>query len=231
MQIVILAGGKATRLLPLTKTIPKSMIEIHGKPFLLHQIELLTKNNVNDIILCVGKSSKQIIDFFGNGEKFHVSMQYSIENEDCLLGTAGALKNAETKLDDNFFVMYGDSYLPINFRDIFGEFIKSDSLGLMTIYRNEQKFDKSNISVRDGIITSYYKSGKNDNLDYIDYGLLVLSKKTLDLIPSNDFVDLDFLINALIEKNELASYEVKNRFYEIGSFSGIEDFKNFIDVK
>ena len=231
MQIAILAGGKATRLYPLTKVIPKSMVKLYGKPFLTYQIELLRKNNVNDIILCVGTFSKQIIDYFGNGKNFGVSIKYSVEKSDKLLGTAGALKQAQEYLEKKFFVMYGDSYLPINFNDVFSKFTKSKKLGLMTIYENNNKFDKSNVAVHDNVITFYDKSGKNKSLRYIDYGLLVLNKQTLELIPSNEFVNLDFLIDALIEKNELYSYEVKNRFYEIGSLSGIKDFKNYIKSK
>lgn len=207
------------------------MIEFFGKPFLTYQIELLRKNNVNDIILCVGTFSKQIIDYFGDGKNSGVSINYSIEKPDKLLGTAGALKQAQEHLEEDFFVMYGDSYLPINFNDIFNEFKKSGKLGLMTVYENNNKFDKSNVAVHDGVITLYDKSGENKSLKYIDYGLLVLNKQTLELVPSNEFVNLDFLINELIEKNELYSYEVNERFYEVGSLSGMEDFKNYIKSK
>lgn len=207
------------------------MIEFYGKPFLTYQIELLRENNVNDVVLCVGTFSKQIIDYFGDGKKFGVFIKYSVEKPDKLLGTAGALKQAQEHLEKNFFVMYGDSYLPINFNDIFNEFKKSGKLGLMTIYENNNKFDKSNVAVHNNVITFYDKSGEKKSLRYIDYGLLALNIQALELVPHNEFVNLDFLINALIEKNELYSYEVKNRFYEIGSLSGIKDFKNYIKSK
>lgn len=231
LQIAILAGGKGRRLYPMTKAIPKSMIKICGKPFLAHQIELLKENNVENLIICVGTFSQQIIDYFGDGRKFGVSIKYSIEEPNNLLGTGGSLKNAQKYLKETFFVMYGDSYLPINFSTVFNEFKKSGKSALMTVYKNNNKFDTSNISVDNNIVTLYDKSGKNKNLKYIDYGLTVLKKQTLRMIPYNEFVSLDFFLNKLIERKELAAYEVKERFYEIGSISGIKDFESHIKSK
>lgn len=228
MQIVILAGGKATRLYPLTKTIPKSMVQIHGKPFFAYQIELLKKNNINDIIMCVGTFADQIKRYFGDGKDFGVSIRYSVEEPNNLLGTAGAIKNAQKYLDDSFFVMYGDSYLPVDFTRIFDEFSGIRKMGLMTVYKNDGRFDKSNVAIGNGIVTVYDKSGRFKDLRYIDYGLLVLEKQVIDFIPSNEFVNLEFVLNKLIEKEELASYEVAERFYEIGSRSGIKDFENYL---
>lgn len=231
LQIVILAGGKATRLYPLTKRIAKSMVMIYGKPFLEHQIELLKRNKIDEIVLCVGTFSDQIMEYFGDGKKFGISIKYSIEKQDMLFGTAGALKNAENLLDRFFFVMYGDSYLPVDFHEILSYFEKSGKMGLMSVYKNDDKYDKSNVAIKNGMIEIYDKSGKNEDLSYIDYGLLVLKKETIDLLPKHKFVNLDFLLNKLIEKKELVAYKVTERFYEIGSFNGINDFENYIKSK
>lgn len=231
MQIVILAGGKATRLYPLTKNIPKSMIKILGKPFLSYQLDLLKINKIKNIVLCLGTFSNQIIDYFGDGKRYEISIKYSVEEPNKLLGTAGALKKAEKILDDEFFVMYGDSYLPINFEIIFQEFKKSGKSALMTVYRNNNQFDKSNVDINDNIVVVYDKSDNSHNLKYIDYGLLVLKKSVLDIIPSNEFINLNYLICNLIEKKELASFEVSQRFYEIGTISGVNDFENYIKSK
>lgn len=231
MQIVILAGGKAIRLYPLTKHIPKSMIQILGKPFLSYQLDLLKINKITDVVLCLGTFSNQIIDYFGNGKRDKISIKYSVEEPDSLLGTAGALKKAEKILDDEFFVMYGDSYLPINFEMIFQEFKKSGKSALMTVYKNNNQFDKSNVDINDNIVIVYDKSDNSHNLKYIDYGLLVLKKSVLDIIPSNEFINLDYLICNLIEKKELVSLEVNQRFYEIGTISGVNDFENYIKSK
>jgi N-acetyl-alpha-D-muramate 1-phosphate uridylyltransferase len=229
LQIVILAGGKGTRLHPLTQTTPKNMIKVNGKPFLTYQIELLKKNNIYDIVICVGFFSEKIVNYYGDGKKFDVNIRYAFEKTDNLLGTAGALKNAEQYLKDEFFVMYGDSYLPVNFYKIFTEFKRSGKLGLMTIYKNVNKFDKSNTSIANGLVTNYNKSRERSDLQYIDYGLLVLKKKILENIIPQKVIDLDFIIKQLIEKKELAAYEVNERFYEIGSFSGIKDFEKYLD--
>ena len=226
-----MAGGKATRLYPVTKTVPKSMIKIYGKPFFTYQIELLKKNNINNIVMCVGTFSEQIMDYFGDGKKFGVSIKYSIEKPNNLLGTAGALKNAQQYLEDAFFVMYGDSYLPINFNIIYDTFEKSGKLALMTIYKNNNNFDTSNVAINDNLVTIYDKFDTNKNLEYIDYGLLILKKQVLGIIPPRKFVNLDFLINKLIEKKELLAHEIKERFYEIGSLDGIKHFENYIKSK
>jgi N-acetyl-alpha-D-muramate 1-phosphate uridylyltransferase len=229
LQVVILAGGKGTRLFPLTQTMPKNMIEIRGKPFLSYQIELLKKNNIYDIVICVGFFAKQIVNYYGDGKNFGVNIRYVFEKPDNLLGTAGALKNAEQYLKDEFFVMYGDSYLPVDFRAIFKEFVRWGKLGLMTVYKNANKFDKSNTSIANGLVTRYERLRKKSDLEYIDYGLLVLKKEVLKNIPSKKFVDLDFIINHLIKEKELVANEVTQRFYEIGSFSGIKDFEKYLD--
>lgn len=227
--MVILAGGKGTRLHPLTQTMSKNMIEVKGKPFLTYQIELLKKNNIYDIVICAGYFSEQIVNYYGDGKKFDVDIRYSFEKPDNLLGTAGAIKNAQAYLDHEFFVMYGDSYLPINFCDVFNAFKNYKKLGLMTVYKNMNRFDKSNVTIENDLVVTYDKSGKNQKLNYIDYGLLVLKKEIVGGIPPDKLVDLDFVINKLIEQRQLVAYEAKTRFYEIGTLSGISDFEAYLD--
>ena len=181
--------------------------------------------------MCVGTFADQIMNYFGDGSKFGISIKYSVEDPEHLLGTAGALRNAQKYLDDTFFIMYGDSYLPIDFLNIFNQFKNSQKLGLMTVYRNENNYDKSNTDINGELVTTYDKSVTNKNLRYIDYGLLVLQKKILNVIPSDQFVNLDFLINYLIDKKQLASYEVHERFYEIGTLEGIRDFENYLRTR
>lgn len=228
MQIVILAGGLGTRLYPKTKTVPKSLLSINHKPFLSYQIDLLKKNNIFDIVLCLGKFSDQIINYYGNGKDFGVSIKYSIEDSDNLLGTAGALKKAGEYLDESFFVMYGDSYLPINFCQIWDKFQKINSLGMMTVYYNNNEFDKSNVSVENNFITVYDKSKKNNCFSFIDYGLLIFRKNILEIIPDSTFLNLDYVLQYLISKKQLSSYQVFQRFYEIGSFQGLKDFSKYV---
>lgn len=227
MQAVILAGGLATRLYPITENMPKSMMIINGRPFLEYQLDLLRKNDIDDIVLCVGHLSGQIKNFFKNGEDFGVRIRYS-EESDRLLGTAGALKNAEKLFDDEFFVMYGDSYLPIDFMSIMNFFKDNNKLAVMTVYKNFDKYDKSNIVIERGLIKEYDKNIKTKDMIYIDYGLSILKKSVLQFIPIGESYSLEDMFRKLIIDKKLFAFEVDQRFYEIGSFNGIKEFKQYI---
>jgi N-acetyl-alpha-D-muramate 1-phosphate uridylyltransferase len=230
MQTAILTGGLATRLNTLRLEVPKSMIEVGGKPFLQYQIELLKKNNIYDIILCVGHLGDQIIVYFGDGSQFGVNIKYSWEKEE-LLGTGGALKKASPLLNDTFIVMYGDSYLDFNYNSFIELFYQSQVSALMAVYKNNDTLDKSNVSFNNGKILNYDKRGKTKIAYYIDYGATILSKKVLDIIPNNKFYDLADVFNYLSLKNTLFGYEVKNRFYEIGSVMGLRDFEEYMQIE
>jgi N-acetyl-alpha-D-muramate 1-phosphate uridylyltransferase len=227
MQVAILAGGLATRLRPITETIPKAMVPILGKPFLEYQIEFLKKNGVTDLVLCVGYLSEQIEQYFGDGRTRGVSIRY-VRDGKTLLGTAGALKRAESQLNDSFFVMYGDSYVFLDFKELYARFRQSNKRALMVVYRNNNAYDTSNVAVENGSVTWYDKKNSAGDLVFIDYGVLIFDKRVLDLIPQNQVCPLEDIINILIQKKELAAYETKNRFYEIGSHKGMDEFTQYI---
>ena len=226
-QIVILAGGKATRLYPATKDTSKSMIKINGIPFISHQINLLKRNNISNVILCIGVFSDQIIDYVGDGSKFGVSVKYSIENSTELLGTLGALIKAYDLLSDVFFVTFGDSYLEIDYQRIYEEFLHSNKMGLMTVFKNNNKFVSSNTTIKNGMVTRYDKSNST-NFEYVDYGLSIFKKKVLDFFPKKKNLDLTELNQKLISLKELVAYEVDQKFYEIGTFEGITDLESHL---
>lgn len=228
MQIVILCGGLATRLGNITKNIPKSMIKFKNKPFLEYQIENLKKNSIRDIVLCVGYLSEQIESYFGNGKKFGVNIEYSYDGEKPL-GPIGALKNAEHLVQRVFFIMYGDSYLNLNYKDMFTFFEKNTKFGLMAVYKNFNKIDKSNLIIKNNIIVGYGEKGRNKDMIYIDYGTSLLKKNALNYIPKNTFYSTGQFFSELILKGELLAYEVKNRFYHIGNPDALEEFKNYIE--
>jgi len=227
MQTVILAGGLATRLRPVTEKIPKLMIKICGKPFLEYQIELLKDNGIFDVVLCLGYLGFQIKEYFGDGKRFGVEIKYSEDGEK-LLGTAGALKKAERYLKDQFFLLYGDSYLPFDYQEIERYFDPQDFGAMMVVYKNENRFDRSNVVVENGEIKVYDKKNQTKDMVYIDSGLSILRKEVLKMIPENSFFDLEKLYQKLIEEKKLAAYETKQRFFEIGSFAGLEEFENLI---
>ncbi len=227
MQIVILCGGKSTRLYPLTKKIPKSMTEINKKPFLEHQLRLLKKNHIFDIVLCIGYKGGQIKKYFEDGRKFWVKMKYSSDKKR-LLGTGGALKKAENLLEDVFLVMYGDSYLPFNFQKAINFFMGVNKLGLMTVFKNINKYESSNLEVKGNLVKSYSKKRKTKKMKYIDYGVSIYKKEVLKYIPKNQVYDLSKLQQTLIKKKQLLAYPAEKRFYQIGSPEGLEEFKKYI---
>ena len=226
MQVVILAGGLATRLGELTKKHPKSMVKILDKPFLAYQLELLRASGIIDIVLCIGHLGIEIMDTFGDGSKFGVHIRYSIENKP--LGTAGALKHAASMLGNTFFVMYGDSYLFLDFPQVMSYFLSQNKLGLVTVFNNHNLYDRSNIVINGNMITKYSKVEKSKDMVYIDYGASILKKEALQLIPENHPYSLEDLFIRLIEQKQLLAFEVRHRFYEIGSPQGLKNFKAFV---
>ena len=227
MQMVILCGGLATRLGDITNDTPKSMIKIKGKPFLEYQIENLKKHSVLDIVLCVGHLSDQIKDYFKGGKEFGVDISYSYDGNKPL-GPIGALKNAEKLLHNNFFIMYGDSYVFVDFNKIHKYFLSKDKLGLMVVYQNFNRYDKSNLVVENGFVTSYSDDSILDKT-YIDYGVSLFNKKVLDFITKDRFFSTKDLYPKLILQNELLAYELKKRFYQIGTPDSLMEFKEFVN--
>ena len=230
MQCAIIAGGLATRLRPLTNAIPKSLVPVCGKPFLVHQIDLLKKNGIVDLVLLVGYLGTQIEKAFGDGKNFGITITYSYELER-LLGTGGAIRNALPVLKDSFFVLYGDSYLETDYRSVYYAYKKAQTPALIVVYRNENKWDTSNIVFKNNRVILYNKKTRTPEMEYIDYGLSVLSKRLIETIPPDREYDLSDLYHILSVSNQLAGYEVKTRFYEIGSKSGLKDFESYIAEK
>jgi NDP-sugar pyrophosphorylase family protein len=226
MQVAILAGGLATRLKPLTQEMPKSMVKVLGKSFLEYQLEFLARGGIRDIVLCIGYLGGQIESYFGNGSKFGMNIEYSYEDK--LLGTAGALKKAENLLEEPFFTLYGDSYLFLDFAAAMSYFKSQRKLALMSVYQNYDRYDKSNVVVEGNLVKRYSKKEKTKDMVYIEYGANIFSKKVLEMIPEDELYSLDELFPKLIEEGELLAYEVKDRFYEIGSIYGLKEFEGFV---
>jgi len=227
MQMAILAGGLGTRLRPLTSEVPKALIPIGGKPFLQHQIELLKRQGIRDIVLCVGHLAEQVQDYFGDGRWLGVRIKYS-EEKGSLLGTAGAIKKAEPLLGDDFFLMYGDSYLMIDYQEIMRYFRRFHRLGLMVVWKNIDRLERSNVSAKGNLVTAYNKDRKSSDMVYINYGLSVLRKEALVFIPPGRPFSQEEFYRILIDRRELLAFEVGQRFYEIGSPRGLEEFEMLV---
>ena len=225
--VAILVGGYATRLYPVTKTIPKAMLRVAGKPFIAHQLALLKKNGITKVVICSGYLSEQIENFIGDGKQFGLSINFSADGEKPL-GTGGAIKKALPLLEDAFFVMYGDSYLTIDFKSISDLFLSQNKKGLMTVLRNKDQWDKSNIVLKNGKIIKYNKKEKTPDMEYIDYGLSMLRKSAFYEIGAEEVFDLAEVYQSLIEKGQMIGYEVKNRFYEVGSAQGLVETEEYL---
>ena len=225
--VAILAGGLASRLRPITEKVPKSLIEIAGKPFILHQLEYLRKQGIHSVVLCIGFLGEMIQEVVGDGSKWGMMVSYSPDGP-TLLGTGGALKQALPMLGEHFFILYGDSYLPIDFSEVKKTYIASGKRGLMTILRNQNRWDKSNVEFYAGQIAEYNKTVIRPQMHYIDYGLGLLQSAALQSYPARQSFDLSKVYNDLSLAGELAGYEVFERFYEIGSHQGIADTQAYL---
>jgi N-acetyl-alpha-D-muramate 1-phosphate uridylyltransferase len=220
--VAILAGGLATRLRPVTDKIPKALISVAGEPFLAHQLRLLSGSGIRKVVLCVGHRGEMIEEHFGDGSDFGVEVSYSYDGPE-LLGTGGALKKALSLLGKQFLVLYGDSYLPIDYGPPVRAFMASGKLGLMTLFRNEGRWDTSNVLFKDGIIQSYAKTDPSAEMEHIDYGLGIFSSSAFSTWPDRKAFDLAGVYQDLLGRGELAGYEVTERFYEIGSPAGLAE--------
>ena len=225
MQVAIIAGGVGTRLGLLTKTQPKSLIEVLGKPFIEYQFEFLKKSGIFSIVLCVGYLGKKIEEYCGDGRKFGLNLQYSYEREP--LDTAGALKLAEPLLENIFFTLYGDSFVFIDFKGMLSYLQQNNKQAAMSVYKNNDKYDKSNTAVKNGLVKEYSKK-QNTQMEYIDYGVNLFKKEVLRIIPPSKPCSMGTVFKKLIDSNELLAYEVDTRFYEIGSIKGLQDFTEYV---
>ncbi len=229
--VVILCGGLATRLRPLTTNIPKSLIEVAGKPFIEHQLAELRSQGVRRVILCAGHGGGMIQEAIGDGGRFGMQVQYVFDGPR-LLGTGGALKAAGRLLDGTFFVLYGDSYLFVNYAAVAGSFDAAGTLGLMTVYRNDGKWDKSNVVYEGGRILVYDKKNLAPAMRHIDYGLGMLKTTALERVPPDTPYDLALLYAGLVQESQLAGFEVFQRFYEIGTIDGLTETRElFTNMK
>jgi NDP-sugar pyrophosphorylase family protein len=226
LPVAILAGGLATRLYPLTENKPKALIEIERQPFIVHQLNLLRRHGIERVVLCVGYLGKMIQESVGDGSRFRIQVEYSYDGP-YLLGTGGSLKKALPLLGEAFFVLYGDSYLDCDYDAIQLAFIKSGKSALMTVFRNENMWDKSNVIYENNTIIDFDKKNPTPEMKYIDYGLGVLRRSVFKKFKKNE-ADLADIYKYLISRNDLAGCEVKQRFYEIGSKKGLEETNNYL---
>jgi len=218
--VAILAGGLATRLRPTTEKLPKALLKVADEPFLVHQLRLLRFERFRKIVLCVGYLGEMIETTIGDGKALGLQIDYSFDGP-TLLGTGGAVKRAIPKLGQEFLVIYGDSYMPVDYAAIVDAFVRSEKPGLMTVFENQSRWDTSNVLYEAGEICRYDKKLRTAETRHIDYGISVLNAGTFAGFRHNAAFDLADVYSRLISEKQMAAYEVKQRFYEIGSTEGL----------
>ena len=225
--VVILAGGLATRLRPITERIPKALVEVGGQPFIAHQLRLLKSHGVQHVIISAWYKGEMIREYVGNGNQFGMDVEYVFDG-DYPLGTGGAIRQALTLFTDPFFVLYGDSYLPCDYADIQAHFDRHTRPGLMTVYRNQGQWDTSNVEMRNNEILCYDKINRTTRMEFIDYGLGLFKRDVFASMPQGQPADLTEIYQNLVAHHSLLAYEVKQRFYEVGSFEGLQELDKLL---
>ena len=228
--VAILAGGLATRLRPATDKIPKALLTVAREPFLVHQLRLLRSEGFRKIVLCVGYLGELIEAKIGDGKRLGLQIDYSFDGP-TLLGTGGALKGAIPRLGEQFLVIYGDSYMPVDYFAIIEAFVRSGKPALMTVFKNEGRWDASNVWFEAGKIRRYDKRLRMAEMRHIDYGIAVLNADVFTSFPDNQPFDLADVYSRLISRNQMVAYEVKQRFYEIGSPEGLAELDSLLRDK
>ena len=226
LSVAILAGGLATRLRPLTETLPKALIRVNHIPFIDYQLHDLKQQGIGHVVLCLGYLGEMVETHVGDGSRYGLAVEYSYDGE-YYLGTCGAIKKALPLLGEHFFILYGDSFLPIDFKEVQKKYESHQSLALMTILKNHNQWDRSNVLLKASGFIEYDKITPKSGMDFIDYGLIVVAKKIFNAVLEGEKMDLSSLFNQLSLKNEMIGLEVFERFYEIGSFHGLRETEDY----
>jgi len=225
IPVVILAGGLGKRLENKTLNTPKALIDVAGKPFLERQLHFLSNQGLREIILCISHCGDQIKNLIGDGSNYNLKISYSEDGEN-LLGTGGAIKKALKIIGETFFILYGDSFLPIDFSSVEKAFLNQKKPALMTVLKNNNSFDKSNAHFKNNLVL-YNKKKPQENMAYIDSGLSIVKSSIFKNFPHNKTFDLADVLEDLSKKELLAGFEIYDRFYEIGSIKGLNDTIEF----
>lgn len=220
----------ATRLRPITETIPKAMVEVAGRPFIDHQLDLLHRNGIRRVVMCLGYRGRQLEQYVGDGSARGMDVTYAYDGEK-LMGTGGAVRRALHLLGDVFWVMYGDSYMDIDYAAVLDHFAHSDADALMTVLRNGNRWDTSNVVFRNGRLLRYDKKQLTPDMDYIDYGVALLRRPAAERIPTDRPFDLAELYTALVTEGKMVGHEVTDRFYEIGTPAALEEAARYLATR
>jgi D-sedoheptulose 7-phosphate isomerase len=220
LPFAILCGGLGTRMRPATLTLPKPMLEVAGEPFLGHLLRYVAAQGGRRAVLCIGYKGDLIREFAGDGTRFGLELSY-VEDGPLPLGTAGAVNAALAHLGDAFFVLFGDAYLPIDYRAVEARFLAAGTDGLMTVYADPESYHAANVEVAGGRVVAYDKVHPTQRMTCIDYGLSAFRAAAFAGLAAGVATDLGAINRRLIAAGQLEAFEVQQRFYEIGSPEGM----------
>jgi NDP-sugar pyrophosphorylase family protein len=221
----------ATRLRPITTTIPKVLVEVGGRPFIDYPLRLLYRNGIRRVVLCLGHLGDQVEKHLRHSESHGMDVLYSHDGPQ-LLGTGGALRGAAPLLGEVFWVMYGDSYMNIDYPSVLAAFLEQKAyLGLMTVVKNQDRWDRSNVVFLDGRLWKYDKRQRTPDMTHIDFGVALLRRTALERISPHRPADLANLYSQLVAEGRMMAYEVTQRFYEIGSPAGLEETRAYLQAR
>lgn len=228
-QAVILAGGLGTRLRPLTNDRPKPMVEIAGKPFLEHLVELLKANGIEEIVMLLGYMPEKITEYFGDGAKFGIKIKYSIGDVDWETGTR--IKKAEKLLNNRFLLMYSDNYWPLDLAKLSAFHESAGLSATVTVYSNKDKFTRNNLKLINGLVEYYDPSRLKTDLNGVDIGFFILEKSILDLMPDSNFSFEKEILPALVADQNLSGFMTNHKYYSIGSLERLPITEEFLKPK
>jgi MurNAc alpha-1-phosphate uridylyltransferase len=226
MQIVVLAGGLATRMRPETEQIPKSLLQVNGRPFVDWQLDRFAASGARSVVMCVGYLGEQIETHVRRALDRGLVVSYSYDGEQ-LVGTGGALRRALARLEDELVVTYGDSYLPFDYAAPLADLrAHPEADATMSVYRNRGAFGPSNVALDGDWVTRYEKGGRAAELDCIDYGAIALRRSVLQGIADGAVWGLEALWGKLARQRKLRAFVAPERFYEVGSPEGRRDLEH-----
>lgn len=226
--VCILAGGLGTRLGDKVEKTPKPLLDVAGEPFLIHQLRLLARHRATRVVICVGYLGEQIERRLGSSQ-FGIAIVYAYDGP-TPLGTLGAIRQALPALGERFLILYGDTYLRIDYGAVADGWRRSGLLGLMTVLRNRGRWDASNASFDGRRVTAYDKREPTASMQWIDYGLGGLHAQAVDLI-GNDAADISDLYRELAARGELFGLAANERFYEIGTPESLAETNAFLTAE
>jgi NDP-sugar pyrophosphorylase family protein len=229
LPVALLAGGRALRLGALAATTPKCLLEVAGRPFLDLQLERLARQGARRVVLCLGHLAEAVERHVARMPRFGLELVCRRDGPRPL-GTAGALRQALPDLGELFFVLYGDAYLDVDHAALLRDFESRarDALGLLTVFRNRNRWGRSNARFSGDRLIRYDKRAPTPDMEHIDYGLALLRREALTRLAPDEPADLADVYRDLVAEGLLLGHEVDRRFYEIGTPDGLAETRALV---